>query len=101
MHPRKKIAQFSRRIRQMGIPLVMLLIIIYSFFQMLSSERGIIAWIDLRAHVDEITYENDLLSEQISRTEVDIQKLKAQSIDIDYLDEMIRRNYRKCIPMKQ
>lgn len=74
------------------IPVVIFLVIFYIFNQMLTGDRGLAVWFSLNDQVDKMVLENNALKENIKRLEKKTAKLNEKNPDLDYVDELIRRN---------
>jgi cell division protein FtsB len=78
--------------KQTLLPAIIALVLFYIFYQMLTGERGIVTWFSLHEQVNKMTLENNALKEKIVRLEKKTSKLNSTTLDLDYLDEVIRRN---------
>lgn len=78
--------------RQTLLPAIILLVLFYIFYQMLTGGRGLVVWFSLNEQVTKMTQENNALKENIMRLEKKTSKLDEKTPDLDYLDEVIRRN---------
>ena len=88
----KKIRRAKVRISQLWVPILMLLIMLYSYHQMFSDENGVIAWYALKAQVSDLQRENAAMRLQAEQTEQKLFRLQEGNLDVDFLDELIRRN---------
>ena len=79
-------------------PFFMFLVIFYSYYQMFSDERGVVAWYDLKQQVAALEQDNAGLMAEVERTEDHLSRLKKGNLDADFLDEQIRRNLPKMHP---
>lgn len=78
--------------KQTLLPACILLVLFYIFYQMLTGDRGLVVWFSLNEQVTKMTLENNALKENITRLEKKTGKLDANNPDLDYVDEVIRRN---------
>ncbi|MAI07645.1 MAG: hypothetical protein CMF61_01670 [Magnetococcales bacterium] len=84
--------ELKNRFHKLLVPFIFLLILFYSYYQMMTGNHGAMVWYDLKTQVRDIETQNNALAEQVSLTDVKIKRLKAESFDPDYLDEQIRKN---------
>lgn len=82
-------------VRKLWVPFIVFTIIVYSYYQMFSSEKGVIVWYDLKSQVNALEKENAALQRQVTETDDKLARLKPESLDADFVDEQIRRNLPK------
>ncbi|MFT7433052.1 MAG: cell division protein FtsB [Alphaproteobacteria bacterium] len=88
----KLFVELKNRANKLLFPFLVLLVLVYTYYQMLTGDRGLVVWYDLNAQVEDITTQNLALAEQVSLTDVKINRLKGATLDPDYIDEQIRKN---------
>lgn len=88
----KLFVELKNRANKLLLPFLVLLVLVYTYYQMLTGDRGLMVWYDLNAQVEDISSQNLALTEQVSLTDIKINRLKGETLDPDYIDEQIRRN---------
>tara|TARA_R110000868_G_scaffold189695_2_gene433137 strand:- start:183713 stop:184024 length:312 start_codon:yes stop_codon:yes gene_type:complete len=88
----KLFTELKNRANKLLFPFLILLVLVYTYYQMLTGDRGLMVWYDLNTQVEDIATQNLALSEQVSLTDVKIKRLKGDTLDPDYVDEQIRKN---------
>lgn len=88
----KKKAKQESVLQKTFVPAFIFLVIFYILYQMLTGDRGLVTWFSLREQVTKMTLENNALKENITRLEKKTSKLGKDNPDMDYVDELIRRN---------
>jgi cell division protein FtsB len=84
--------ELKNRFHKLLVPFIFLMILFYSYYQMMTGDHGAMVWYDLKIQVGAIEEQNNALAEQVSLTDIKINRLKIESLDPDYLDEQIRKN---------
>lgn len=80
-----------RRLVQLVIPGLAVLILVYTALQLLNGEKGIYSWRMLDEQVSRLQSENAALRADVERLNREVTRLKTP-VDKDYVDELIRRN---------
>ncbi|MFZ2587809.1 MAG: septum formation initiator family protein [Alphaproteobacteria bacterium] len=80
-----------RRLLQLVIPTLAVLVLIYTAFQLLNGEKGIYTWKMLNQQVAGLKVENAGLEADVARLKTQVYRLKPP-VDKDYMDELVRRN---------
>lgn len=80
-----------KRLSQLIIPSVVMLVLLYTGFQLVNGERGIFTWRLVKKQVEKLELQNIQLKEEVNHLEADVQHLK-KPIDPDYMDELVRRH---------
>lgn len=79
------------RLRTVLVPLVCVLGLAYAVYHGVQGERGLLAWIDRSAAVEQARAEVAALAEERRRLERRVSLLRTESLDLDLLEEQARR----------
>lgn len=88
----KILAELKKKFNKLLFPFVVLLVLAYTYYQMLTGDRGLMVWYELNGQVESIESQNLALDEQVDLTDDKINRLKGDTLDPDYVDEQIRKN---------
>lgn len=91
MAPRRRTSRINRMLVRMGTVLIILALGVYIFSQFFKGERSYVVWRDLRKQVHTLETENAALRAFNEDIATKTKRLYAESLDPDYLDELIRR----------
>lgn len=80
-----------RRLLQLILPLLVVLLLAYTANQLLNGEKGIFTWRMLRDQVAMLEGQNARLQTEVARLNEQVRRLK-KPVDADYLDELVRKN---------
>lgn len=80
------------RARRVVFPTLVAFILFYIIYHLLSGQRGVMVWLNLRSQVSELEQQNVALEDQIKHLQSKIDRLQGETLDPDYVDEQIRRN---------
>ena len=84
--------ELKLRFHKLMVPFIFLIVLFYSYYQMMTGSHGAMVWYDLKTQVRDIEIQNNALAEQVSLTDVKLERLRLETLDPDYLDEQIRKN---------
>ncbi|MFZ2619932.1 MAG: septum formation initiator family protein [Alphaproteobacteria bacterium] len=73
-------------------PFIVAAFLVYTVTQLLSGERGLFTWIDIRNQVEMLEQHNAVLELQKEALERQALRLQVATLDKDYVDESIRRS---------
>jgi len=90
--------ELRKKFKKLLFPFIILFILVYTYYQMLTGDRGLMVWYDLNAQVEGTAKQNLALTEQVSLTDVKINRLKGKTLDPDYIDEQIRKDLSRMHP---
>ncbi|MBI1362869.1 MAG: hypothetical protein GC134_02700 [Proteobacteria bacterium] len=82
--------RLSRTSRLMLVPVLLASSFLYFFYHLLTGERGIWIWYGLSEQVAMLENQNSLLSAKVDRMERRVARLKPETLDLDYVDELTR-----------
>lgn len=90
MLKRKK--QKQGRLQKLILPGIVVFLVLYLLLELFTGQRSLLVWNHLKGQVQDIEEENVSLVHQVDQLERDVVRLKAESLDKDYMDEQIRKN---------
>ncbi|NBV54167.1 MAG: septum formation initiator family protein [Proteobacteria bacterium] len=83
-------------VQQWFLPVVVALLLLYTADQLFYGERGIVTWRVMKGQVLELRAENVALKQDIAELEARTLRMKPQGDkavqDLDFLDELVRRD---------
>ncbi|MCP5404660.1 MAG: septum formation initiator family protein [Pseudomonadaceae bacterium] len=79
-----------RRLLQMIVPLLVVLLLAYTANQLVGGEKGIFTWRLLRDQVAMLEQQNAQLQAEVARLNKQVERLK-KPVDADFMDEMVRK----------
>lgn len=79
-------------LRAFAVPVIVLLLFVYAGFHLLTGERSLLVWRQLRAQVAETTAANAALTAQRDQLTARVARLQPAQLDADYIDELARRH---------
>ncbi len=88
----KFLRELEYSIKRIALPVFFMFLLGYIFYHTVSGERGISVWYTLSDQVRELKKENKALAAQIAILQRDVDRLSGNNPDIDYIDELVRRN---------
>lgn len=86
---KRKLSLHSRLVRLI-VPFLFGVLTVYILNQMLSGERNMSTWHELREQVTDLKQENAVLKQQVSALEESVGRLEPGQLDEDYLEEKMR-----------
>ena len=87
----------KKRLQKLIIPVIGVFLMLYFVLELFTGQRSMMVWNHLKEQVQGLQSENLSLSQQAETLERNVMRLKAESLDADYMDEQIRKN----LPMSQ
>ncbi|MEM6626354.1 MAG: septum formation initiator family protein [Pseudomonadota bacterium] len=66
-------------------------LLLYFTYHALAGEQGLANWTDLQKKQESLTLRRDVLLLEKKETEVRLGRLRAESLDLDYVEEIARR----------
>jgi cell division protein FtsB len=72
------------------MPLLLASAFMYFFYHLLTGERGIWVWYGLSEQVEILEDQNSMLAARVDRMERRVSRLKPETLDLDYVDELTR-----------
>lgn len=81
----------SRSIKAFSIPALLTFVLVYTYYQMLTGDRGLMTWYELNQQVGELSQENAALTQQRGLMETKVARLRDDTLDVDFVDELSRR----------
>ena len=89
MGNRKK--RIQTRLLNLLMPFFLFFFACYTIYQLLNGERGLFTWINLRQQIHVMETQNQVLKDRKQLLEAQAYRLHPDSLDEDYVDELIRR----------
>jgi cell division protein FtsB len=86
-----KINHLSRTTRALLLPLLLAAAFVYFFYHLLTGDRGIWVWYGLSEQVQMLEDQNTVLAARVARMERRVARLKPDTLDLDYVDELARQ----------
>lgn len=84
--------EIRRKIRGLIVPLLVLGLFGYTQFHLFSGDRGLFVWVNLREQVSDLKKENILIAERRDRLSEDVERLKSNQPDLDFIEQTAREN---------
>ena len=78
--------------RRLILPVSLIFVLCYVYYHTLTGDRGLLVWYVLHQQVEQLQAENAALQSNVDRLQRDVDRLSAKSPDLDYIDEVVRRN---------
>jgi len=88
----KLFAEIKYRLGKLLLPSLLIFVLFYTYYQMLTGERGLLVWYSLSGQIEDFQLQNRALAEQLASLELKIKRLSEETLDADYVDELTRRN---------
>ncbi len=85
------INDISRTFRLLFVPLLLASAFLYFFYHLLTGERGIWVWYGLSEQVEVLEDQNSMLAARVARMDRRVARLKPDTLDLDYVDELTRQ----------
>lgn len=84
--------EFKYSLKRFAPIILLALFLVYIYYHTISGERGLTTWLTLSDKIEQLERENTALEKKVEALETEVNRLSPQNPDIDYLDELARRN---------
>ncbi len=85
------LTEIQSRLRAVAVPTAIALVGSYFAYHVVQGEHGLISYIKLRSQISEATYVSREISTERQRLENDVALLRPDNLDLDMLEEAVRR----------
>ena len=86
------VREFKYSLKRFAPIILLALFLLYIYYHTISGERGLGAWFTFSDKVQTLQQENAVLEEKVKQLQAEVDRLSVKTPDIDYLDELARRN---------
>lgn len=87
----KLVQETAQHLKAFSIPALVLFVLVYTYYQLLTGDRGLLVWYELSQQVNLTKQQNAALAQQKEMLGTKVARLRPETLDLDFVDELIRR----------